>query len=233
MEPYLVAAALVVYNNLLNLWPPFNRTWFVPLNVSLTGALLLVGFGPLDLDATQLGLGDLDVVDAFVGAGIGLALTLPLYVAPRWKRARGWVADERVAHLRGPAIAYQIFVRIPLGTAVLEEVAFRGILFASWRDLGDARAAIYSSIAFGLWHISPALNQLRANRRAASPAQTAAFIAGTVAVMSLAGVALVGLRLWTKGLVAPILLHAVVNGSATWAALLAHRRVGRGGTIGA
>ncbi len=48
-------------------------------------------------------------------------------------------------------------VRIPLGTAVFEEILFRSVFFAFVVRLRDVRTGIIAtSIVFGLWHIVPA-----------------------------------------------------------------------------
>ncbi len=58
-------------------------------------------------------------------------------------------------------MAYQTLLRIPLGTALLEEVAFRGVLFGVWLETAGARRALIgSSVAFALWHIAPTVELL-------------------------------------------------------------------------
>jgi uncharacterized protein len=121
-----------------------------------------------------------------------------------------------------------VLVRIPLGTVLLEEVVFRGALLAAWRPEGTATAAALSSVAFGLWHVSPALNMVAANRPHAGTPVRLAVVAGTVLLTSLAGLALAWMRIASGSLAAPALLHATLNGLATIAGVLAGRSVGAG-----
>ncbi len=224
MVTFLLAAGLTLYNNVANLVPAFNGALFVPLNCIVAGLVLAVGLGPLSLSGQQMGVAGNDARDLLVGLTLGLALTLPLYAALLSRRTAALIADRRVAGLGGAGLAYQTLVRIPLGTALLEEVAFRGVLFASWRQDGDVEAAVLSSLAFGLWHISPTLNLLRANRPHAAPGIRVSVVVGAVCLTSVAGAGLVWLRVESAGLLAPWALHAALNSGATMAAALAHRR---------
>jgi len=54
--------------------------------------------------------------------------------------------DQRVAGLDRRQLAYQVLLRIPVGTVAWEEIAFRGVLQAAlrpgWVDIhGDPRVA--------------------------------------------------------------------------------------------
>ena len=115
-------------------------------------------------------------------------------------------------------------MRVPLGTALLEEIAFRGVLFALVASAGTPAAAMASSVAFGLWHIMPSLNMLAANRPDAPRRTQITFAAGTVMVTTLAGLGFVLLRVETGNLGAPLALHATLNSLATLAASRAGRR---------
>jgi CAAX protease family protein len=54
----------------------------------------------------------------------------------------------------GWALAYHACVRIPLGTVVLEEVAFRSVLPAlAARRYGISGGVLIASALFGLWHV--------------------------------------------------------------------------------
>lgn len=217
----MVAVLLVAYNNTANLWPPFNKQLFVPMNVAASAAVAAIAFGPLDLSATEIGIAHLQFGDALLGIGVGIVLTTPLFVIARSPRWRGALVDERVSELRGGGLAFYTLVRIPLGTALLEELAFRGVLFGAWSSHGKLSAAVFSSVAFGLWHMAPTLNAVRANRPEATTRTVLAAIGGAVAFTTVAGLALVWLRIETSGLAAPFLMHASVNALATAASTLA------------
>lgn len=224
MARLLVTLALAVYNNVANLWPPFNRAAYVPANMLAAGALLVVATQALGLSRRELGLERVELSDAAVGVAIGLVVVAPLLAAAR---TEGWshlVADRRVDGLRGRALAYQTLIRVPLGTALLEEIAFRGVLFAAWRDADETAAWVVSSCVFGLWHIAPATTMVRVNDPSAGGRVVARAVAGTVVLTAIAGAALVWLRVETGSLAAPFAAHATVNSLATFAGARAGRR---------
>jgi hypothetical protein len=111
---------------------------------------------------------------------------------------------------------------VPVGTAATEELVFRGVLFAAWLQHGLAEAWIVSSVTFGLWHVSPTVNLVRANRPDAGAARVAGAVAVAVAATTAAGASLVLLRYLTGSLLAPWALHAALNSVATMAAARAH-----------
>src|SRR5580765_3095747 len=56
----------------------------------------------------------------------------------------------------GKISPYEIYVRIPLGTALAEEVIFRGSLLALLLHFySSGPALVISSFIFGLWHLLP------------------------------------------------------------------------------
>lgn len=221
MVEALVITGLVVYSNAFNLWPPYNGPLFVPLNLAAAGAIVGVGVGiGVELDdivgrVTLEGL----AVGAAVGALVGAAMVLA-----GMTRFRHLVADARVRDLRGAQLAYQTLVRVPLGTALLEELAFRGVLLALFVSTGRTTAALISSGAFALWHISATLNAIRVNTPDAGPARAFAVVLGAMLFTGVAGLGLSYLRYASDGLAAPFALHATVNALGTVAAVIAHRR---------
>lgn len=225
MAAALLTIVLVAYNNVANRWPSFNRAAYVPANLIAGAALCAAVIGPLGLDAGSLGLTGLTLADLMLGAGLGVALTLPLFGGLLFERTRRMLADERVAGLSGAHLVYQVVIRVPIGTAAFEELAFRGVLFAAWLQVGSITvAALISSIAFGLWHIAPTVNLIAANTPTLGPRARIKAVGATVLAMTGAGVALVWLRVETGGLAAPWALHATLNSLATVAAVMAHRK---------
>ena len=227
MARALLTVALALYNNLANLWPPFNASAYVPVNLLTSAAVSLVAVVALDLSASDLGLTGLTFGDAATGLAIGTVLAAPVLALALTKRGAPLVADRRVRHLRGRALAYQALVRVPLGTALLEELAFRGALFAAWSGEGTGVAAAVSSLVFGLWHVAPAATMVRTNAPAAGRSFLVRSVVATVVVTAGAGAALVGLRIETGSLAAPFAAHATLNSLATVAGAMAGRRLAR------
>jgi membrane protease YdiL (CAAX protease family) len=223
-----LAAVLVTYNNGLNRWPPFHGRLYVPLNLALTAAVTLVGitWGGLDRDGAGLRAGQAG--GAAIGLALGLAASIPMFIALRSSRAATRVADERFAGISRAALAYRALVRIPLGTALPEELIFRGVLFGLLLPEGQLQAALWSSLVFGLWHIAPAYNRMEANGRVAGTGRyaLAGALAAAVAATGAAGLAFTWLRVATGGIAAPLVLHATVNSLGMIAAHRANRRPG-------
>jgi membrane protease YdiL (CAAX protease family) len=195
MARILVTLALAVYNNAANLWPPFNRAAYVPANLLASVVLVVVGDAVMGLSRAELGLSRLSVEELALGVAIGAAIASPLFLLGRTKRGARAIADRRVSGLRGGALVYQTVVRVPLGTALLEELAFRGVLFAAWRGEGEVVGYLVSAAVFGVWHVTPSATMVRLNapRGAASagpPEQSASLaapVAGTIVLTALAG----------------------------------------------
>ena len=117
-----------------------------------------------------------------------------------------------------------MLIRIPLGTVLWEETAFRGVLLAALLRVLPPRTAVgISAAVFGLWHIRPTLDATAANDLAAGlPGRTAAVLSGCV-LTAAAGVLFTGLRMRSGSLLAPVLVHAAANCLGLLAAAAAHR----------
>lgn len=153
-----------------------------------------------------------------VGLGIGGVIAGLVLIGLMVPGVRDVFADERFADLGYGALAYQALVRIPLGTAVGEELLFRsvglGIGLRRWSLVG---AVAGSSALFGLWHILPALDS-HASNAVATGVPVPLLVLATVGVTALAGVGFSWLRIWTGHVAAPLVAHATLNASALVAA---------------
>ncbi|MGI8983798.1 MAG: CPBP family glutamic-type intramembrane protease [Acidimicrobiales bacterium] len=195
MTAAIVVGVLVVHNLLTNLWFTDRWAWaYVPVNLATAGGLVWVAGAEVPMGAWRPGLAAAMAVVA--------AVAVVAIARPRW------VADRRMAGVGASGTAYRALVRIPLGTVVLEEVAFRAVLPALLSPAGAAAL-------FGLWHVAPAANALEVNgrRRRGAP-----LVAAAVVVTGLVGLVLWELRVATGGLAAPMLAHAAANSGATVAA---------------
>lgn len=164
----------------------------------------------LGLERTEAGRGLRFGVLAWaaVAAVLVLAAVLPA--------TRGLLRDER-ADVGAGAMVRQVLVVIPLGTALLEEVVFRGVLFAVIaRRTSVWRAAGWSSLAFGLWHVAPTLSTAGGNEATAdaSAVGVVALVVAMVVAMTAAGLVFSWLRIRARSLVAPFVFHAGVNATA-------------------
>ena len=111
------------------------------------------------------------------------------------------------------------FVIIPVGTILVEEVAFRSVLWGMLaRQLTRWRVLATSSVLFGLWHIVPTLHTMADNPAVAGASASVSgrvlVVLGSVTVTFAAGLVFCWLRLRSRSLIAPVLAHWATNGLA-------------------
>ncbi len=145
---------LAAYNLAQNLAVPERA--YVPTNLVATAGLLAFARRS-GLSYQDMGLGRVDLVQGLrlgglVAAGVGGVFGW----AARSGRFDRWLHDER-ARGHGPAGAvYRAVIRFPVGTALFEEVAFRGVLDGLWRRKSGPRGARgVTAAGFGAWHLVP------------------------------------------------------------------------------
>lgn len=206
----LAAYALVFQTLLYVSLPARLRTRVAPVVTGLVGAALTVAAGLL------FGFHNVGLVGGSVGtplawglAAVVVTASIGLVMMSRddWM---GQLADPRLAVLSSREAFGQIFVRIPIFTALIEEAFFRGVLHAALMALYPAEVAIWLGAGlFGLWHIGPGVDQARAGEKSwtASTAHTLV----TVIAMTAAGAFLVWLRIETGSIWAPVAIHAGIN----------------------
>ncbi len=125
--------------------------------------------------------------------------------------------DERVEGMNAGQVAFAAMVRVPVGTAFFEEMAFRGVLLAMLvRRFGTSWGVLGSSLAFGIWHAVPSLS-LAAGNAAVGLALGShpgwAAVIGVVAA-GFAGAFLCLLRIRYDHLIVPLAVHATANSLA-------------------
>jgi membrane protease YdiL (CAAX protease family) len=139
----------------------------------------------------RLRLGPCPLTAALLGGGVGIAL-VALVVA-----GAGIVGGSLVPGLGRPAAPFLPWATVTLAVAVSEEAILRGILFDRVRRAGGPIVALLATTAlFALMHVP--------------------LYGWHVVPLDLAvGLALGGLRIATRGVVAPAAAHAVAD-LATW-----------------
>lgn len=212
-----LAAALVAYHNAIEpRIPPGLRS---PAGVAVAVASLAAG-RRRGMSRQELAVARGQLRDGLrwglACAGAATVSTAALLTAPR---TRALFRDRRVDHAR---LASDALLRIPVATALVEEAIFRGALYGLLRRESGRRVALAgSSIAFGLWHVAPALAQLEANRPGASRKDRARVVAMHVMGTAIGGIALAWLRERTDGILAPAIAHWAANTLAAIGAVVA------------
>lgn len=168
------------------------------------------GFGATQtgLDARRLGR------SVSVGAAFA-ALAFPLIV----------VGGPPIAERVGPSFLSDCptldlgleVARIAIGTALAEEVLFRGLLLgAVARGRSVGRGLLWSSLAFGLWHVGPNLDDIGGIDSLFSA--TALPLLLHLGITFLAALLVLGpMRLRTGNVAASVIAHATVNTSVVLA----------------
>jgi len=177
----------------------------------------------------DLGLGPGTWRPGLKWAGIEIALVgLVLAAAAALPLTRDAFRDTRY-RLDWQHALLTAFVLIPIGTVLVEELAFRGVLWGLLREVkGTKTATLVSSALFGLWHVLPSLGLTTSNQAISGTvgggksAQTATVLA-TVLFTALSGVVFCELRRRSGSILASAGLHWATNGlsvlasAAVWA----------------
>jgi CAAX protease family protein len=214
----LVVALAVAGNAATNVLIPPPLYVFAALLLALLVVLIAVRVGgcsarDLGLDREQLGHG------LRLGAAAAAVLAVVLTVGAVMPATRDLYADRRVDQHSVTLLLYHALVRIPLGTVVLEETLFRGVLLGLPLRRWSPRVAVaFSSVLFGLWHLLPARNVSGFNPVVATATQgtlrQVLLIVLAVAATALAGAVFCWLRLRARSLAAPAMLHLAGNSLA-------------------
>ncbi|MFW3170965.1 CPBP family intramembrane glutamic endopeptidase [Geodermatophilus sp. CPCC 206100] len=217
-----LVGVLVLWNNVVV--PRVPDSSYVLVNGAATGVLLAaarwtgLSWSDLGLSRRRLaaGLGWGGVAFAVVALALAVAVAVPLL--------RPLLTDARAADLAAGDVAAEVLVRIPLGTVLWEEVAFRGVLLAALlRVLPTGRAVGVTAAVFGIWHIRPTLSGIAANDLVDAAWTRTLAVLGVCVFTAVAGALLSWLRLRSGSLLAPALLHLATNTLGTVAAVAAHR----------
>lgn len=212
---HLVAiVALVLYANVIVnevLAPP----WYVPFNLALLAVAVGVarrgGTTWAAMGMSRQGLRRGIVVGAVVGSVV-VAFFVAATLSPA---ARDAFRDQRIVEGSTVLSLYHALFRIPFGTALYEEVLFRGVIFGMLaRRTSVLGAAIWSSLLFGVWHVLPALDAIETNPIAdALGGSWEAVVAAVVSTFG-AGMVFVWIRLYAGSIVAPVIVHVASNSTA-------------------
>lgn len=166
------------------------------------------------------GLGAIAVVATAYLAGVLLPPTRPAFLDARY-------------HLAVSGALLSAFVIIPVGTILVEEVAFRSVLWGMLaRQFTTWRVLVASSVLFGLWHILPSLHLASANQgvghavRGVGDLATVLVVVVTVVITAVGGAVAGALRHRSGSVLASAGMHWATNALGVLFALLAWRLAG-------
>lgn len=208
----LVITDLVLIDQ--NMW----RT--VPLACLACVLLLAIGrraglsWQEMGLDRATLGKG------ARWGSAAALAVAIGYLLFAAVPASDDVLSDDSMPTTAGAA-AVKILLVIPLRTILLEELAFRGVLWGLLRRRGTAMSATcWSAVAFGLWHVPAGLRLIGSNQAlddavGDSRCAAAGVVLAIVIFTASAGLLFAELRRRSGSLLAPAGLHWATNGIGT------------------
>jgi len=137
------------------------------------------------------------VVGAALTAGVAVAILAAVQVGLLPPHG------ETVALAPGE-LWFRLLIGIPIGTALCEELIFRGVLLAAWDRVATRPVSTAATSAmFGLWHVAAEAQRLGG--------VSLAVLTGVAATTAVSAFVLCPLRRLTGDLVAPTVLHAAVN----------------------
>ncbi|MEI7887121.1 MAG: CPBP family intramembrane glutamic endopeptidase [Actinomycetes bacterium] len=216
---FAVLATLVLSNVMANEVIP---SWaYVPWNLTIAAVLLLIAIQWDGRSADDIGLEPRKVQSGLRWGGAASALLLSIYLIGLAVPFTNRLFQDSRADISLGALAWETLIMVPLGTVLMEEVAFRGVLPAMFRKRftrhanGALRADLLAALLFGFWHVLPSWNVNKVNPvfRDLLPGplgQAAAITAGVLGTGA-AGMALSWLRNRSDSLVAPVLMHCSSN----------------------
>jgi len=206
LAAYAIAFQTILYLSL----PSRLRTLVAPLVTGVIGAALTLAAGAL------FGFETIGLAPVGNGAAIAWGLATVLVVSTigtvmmSRPQLRAQLADPRLAELPPVKAFTQIFVRIPVFTALIEEAFFRGVLHAALMAIFPVEAAIWLGAGlFGMWHVGPGIDQAQAGNKTKPAGAIHTLI--TVFATTLAGAFLVWLRIETGSIWASVAVHASIN----------------------
>ena len=212
----IVIYANVIVNEVLS--PPF----YVPFNLGVLTVVVLIArragttWTAMGLRADRAGRG------LRVGAILGFAVVGAIVVATASGVAGELVEDDRIVEGSFGLALYHGLFRIPLGTALYEEVLFRGVVFGMLvRRYTPLTAALWSALLFGVWHVLPALDAIDYNQFGevlTGVGGTSLAIVGAVLSTFVVGLVFQWIRLYANSIVAPVIVHVASNTTAILAA---------------
>lgn len=212
-----LAAGLLVLLVVVDLVLMDQRAWTVAL-AGLAVVLVCVIARGAGLGKDDLGLARDQLMSGVRLGGLLSVLVVLGYAVAIWVPPLASAFDDERTPPDLASVLTKVVVVIPLRTVLLEELAFRGVLWG-WlaRSRGEQFAGWGSSMAFGLWHVPPALVVLETNEALATSSTGGAVlvVAGIVVGTAAAGMVLAELRSRTGSLAAPALLHWTVNSAGT------------------
>jgi CAAX protease family protein len=186
------------------------------VNTAVAGALIAIALSAgTTAAAIGLTIGRRTVLAAVLGLASVTAVLATGWALPPIREV---FTASPAATITSADLLWAVLIRVPFGTVLLEEVAFRGVLPALLGADGQRwrwRSVLGASVLFGLFHLLPAIKQGQCDALAVhSLFCPAGPVLGPAAVMIVAmglGILLCVVRHVGGGLLAPFAVHTAAN----------------------
>lgn len=216
---------ILLYSTVLGRLVPKKYHLYLNIGIAAVAITLGLAFG-LSLENMGLALDRIlpGIYWAFIVSVVIIVSMLIISTIPILRR---FFLGDNLSHANGKFIAFEAAVRIPLGTALVEEILFRGVLLGLLlQHHSKIEALLISAAIFGLWHIFPTMDSLKSNITAAKviankTPRAAGSIAGVVVITFIAGLFFGWLKILANSIVSPWLVHWSINASGIMGIALA------------
>ena len=210
-----ISAVLVVYGNVTSAFPHDTRQQFLLWsNLALLAALLFWALLWARFSPVEIGL---DTRNAASSAMFGFILSVLAAIPPVAFIAlaplfnEGPVEAAAITERSGAGLAYFLLFRQPVGTALFEEITFRGVLYGAWRRVGgDGAAMLGTSLTFSLWHIVITSRTVVEGGVVSAPAAVVAGVVVSLAGLFIGGLLFAYLRWHTRSIAAAVVAHWLI-----------------------
>ena len=215
-----LSAVLLIYGNVVSSFPDDTRGQFLLWsNLALMAGLLAWALGGARLTVLEIGLDPRNAVgSAFFGVIISVVAAVPpvvfIALAPLFSGSP--VEAPEITERSGAAMAYFLLFRQPVGTALFEEVAFRGVLYGVWRRAGGERVAFLATAGtFSLWHLVITSRTVVESGVVSHPAAVVAGVIVSLAGLFVGGLIFAFLRWHTRSIAAAAVAHWLIVAAMT------------------
>jgi membrane protease YdiL (CAAX protease family) len=211
----VLSGALLLYGNANAVFPSDTRDSFLLWsNLALLALLLVWSLWVARLSLSEIGLAPGSILgSALFGLVLSLLAAIPpvlfIVLAPLYNG--GAIEAPDITERSGSWLAYFLLFRQPVGTALFEEVAFRGALYGAWLRVGGDRAAFRgTSVTFALWHGVITSKTVIDSGVVDAPLATAGGVALSLAGLFVGGLIFAYLRWHTRSIAAAVVAHWLI-----------------------
>ena len=210
-----LSAILLIYGNASAVVPHDTREQFLLWsNLALLALLLAWAIAPARFSAQEIGLEPKNAVgSAAFGVALSVLAAVPpvLFIVLAPIITGDPVEAPDITERSGAGMAYFLAFRQPVGTALFEEVAFRGVLYAAWhRAGGDRLAMLATALAFSLWHVVITSRSVAESGVVDGPVLVAAGVVVSLGGLFMGGLIFAYLRWHTRSIAAPVMAHWLI-----------------------